>query len=181
MGYSVWLTTVMSYSCYWNDLMFFWNIFCYGFNREQNRSFIEIGELLERLALDCFNNPFITDTGTPDSNIYLPVGWNAEYQAVNRRWVDFSLPSLMTHRKAVFLTSMSSLLHHQPPILWYNLIWCDILSPYKRSKRMTSFLRVSLYSSEIISILHIRLNAFICWSIVTHSKVTFVIETYHAW
>ena len=22
--------------------MFFWNIFCYGFNREQNRSFIEL-------------------------------------------------------------------------------------------------------------------------------------------
>ena len=46
-----------------------WKIFCCGDKREQYEESIGISELLERLALDCFNNPFSTDTSTTDNNI----------------------------------------------------------------------------------------------------------------
>ena len=39
--------------------------------REHYDKLIDIKELLEQLALYRFNNPFSTDTGTPENNIYL--------------------------------------------------------------------------------------------------------------
>ena len=41
-----------------------WKIFCYGVKRYHYEKLIGIRELLERLALDLFNNTFSIDTGT---------------------------------------------------------------------------------------------------------------------
>ena len=49
----------------------FWKIFIYGVKIDKNENFIVIRELLEQLALDCFNNPFSADSGTPAKNIPL--------------------------------------------------------------------------------------------------------------
>ena len=49
----------------------FWKIFCYGVKRDHYDKLIDIREFLGRLALDCFNNPFSTDTGTLENNIPL--------------------------------------------------------------------------------------------------------------
>ena len=46
-----------------------WKLFRYGVNRDHYDNFIGIREFLEQLALDCFKNPFSTDTGTPANNI----------------------------------------------------------------------------------------------------------------
>ena len=47
----------------------FRKLFSYGDNREHYEKLIGIRELLKQLALDCFNNPFSTDTGTLEKNI----------------------------------------------------------------------------------------------------------------
>ena len=43
----------------------------YGVKRDPYDKFIGIRSLSERLALDCFNNHFLTDTGGPENNIPL--------------------------------------------------------------------------------------------------------------
>ena len=45
-----------------------WKLFHYGVNRYKYKYIIGIRELLERLALDCFNNSFSTDTPPPEKN-----------------------------------------------------------------------------------------------------------------
>ena len=51
-----------------------WKLFCYRVKIYNYEKKIGIKELLERLALDCFNNNFSTDTGTPKKNTpYLDV------------------------------------------------------------------------------------------------------------
>ena len=45
-------------------------------NLRENEKFIGIQQLLERLALVCFKNPSMTDTGTIYSNILLLYGVN---------------------------------------------------------------------------------------------------------
>ena len=40
----------------------FWKLFDYGVTIYHYKKFMGIRELLERLVLDCFNNPFTTDT-----------------------------------------------------------------------------------------------------------------------
>ena len=49
----------------------FWKLFCYGVKRDPYDKFIGIREFLERLAFNCFNNTFSTDTGIPANNIPL--------------------------------------------------------------------------------------------------------------
>ena len=46
-----------------------WKMFRYGVKRDQYINFIVIREFLEQLAMDCFSNPFTTDTGTQLNNI----------------------------------------------------------------------------------------------------------------
>ena len=46
----------------------FWKIFCYGVKRHHYEKLIGIKEL-SGPDLDCFNNSFSTDTGTPSKNI----------------------------------------------------------------------------------------------------------------
>ena len=46
-----------------------WKLFSSGVKRD-HYVFFGIRELLERLALYCFNNPFSTDTGTLENNIF---------------------------------------------------------------------------------------------------------------
>ena len=46
-----------------------WKLSQYGVKRDHNDKFINIRELLERIAYDWFNNIFKTDTGTPENNI----------------------------------------------------------------------------------------------------------------
>ena len=46
-----------------------WKIFRYGVKRDHYETFIGIRELSKRLALDCSNNPFSTDTRTLKKNI----------------------------------------------------------------------------------------------------------------
>ena len=46
-----------------------WKLYHYGVKRDHYDKLIIIRELLEQLALDCFNNPFSTDTGTLAKNI----------------------------------------------------------------------------------------------------------------
>ena len=48
-----------------------WKIFCYGVKREHYSKSISIREFLERLSLDCFDNPFLTYTETFVKNIPL--------------------------------------------------------------------------------------------------------------
>ena len=47
----------------------FWKLFRYGVKRYHFENLIGIREFLEKLSLDCFNNPFLTDTWTPEKNI----------------------------------------------------------------------------------------------------------------
>ena len=47
----------------------FWKLFRYGVKRDHYDKLIGIREFLERLAQDCFNNKFSSDTGTPEKNI----------------------------------------------------------------------------------------------------------------
>ena len=46
-----------------------WELFSYGVKRDHYEKSIGIREVSEQLALDLFNNPFSTDTGTPAKNI----------------------------------------------------------------------------------------------------------------
>ena len=46
-----------------------WKLFCYGVKRYHYDKFISIREFSERLAVDCFSNPFTTGTWTPANNI----------------------------------------------------------------------------------------------------------------
>ena len=46
-----------------------WKLFRYGVKRDHYEKFIGIRELSERLAQDCFKNPFPPDIGTPSKNI----------------------------------------------------------------------------------------------------------------
>ena len=48
----------------------FWKLFCYGIKRYHYEKLFAIREIFERLALDCFNNSFSDDTGTPANNIH---------------------------------------------------------------------------------------------------------------
>ena len=47
----------------------FWKLFFSGVKRCHYDKLIGIRELLERLAKYCFNNPFSSDSGTPENNI----------------------------------------------------------------------------------------------------------------
>ena len=47
----------------------FWKLFRCGVKRDHYEKFIGIREFLERLAIDCFNSPSSTDTGTLSKNI----------------------------------------------------------------------------------------------------------------
>ena len=49
----------------------FWKLFCFGVKRDHYDKLIGIREFLERLAFNCFNNTFSTDTGIPEKNIPL--------------------------------------------------------------------------------------------------------------
>ena len=44
-------------------------LFRYGVKRDRYEKLIGIREFSERLAQDCFNNPFSPDRGTPEKNI----------------------------------------------------------------------------------------------------------------
>ena len=46
-----------------------WKLFRYGVKRDHYDKFIGIMEFSERLAMDCFSNPFTTDTWTPEKNL----------------------------------------------------------------------------------------------------------------
>ena len=60
----MYLSTVMYNSCYRDYYYYLMKIFSYGVNRYSHYKLIGITELSERLALDFFNSPFSTDTGT---------------------------------------------------------------------------------------------------------------------
>ena len=49
----------------------YWKLFCYGVKRDHYDKLIGIREFSERLAQDCFNNNFSSDSGTPAKNIPL--------------------------------------------------------------------------------------------------------------
>ena len=46
-----------------------WKLFSYGVKRDHYDKFIGIREFSERLAQDCFKNPFLPDIGTQEKNI----------------------------------------------------------------------------------------------------------------
>ena len=45
-----------------------WKLFRYGVKRDRYEKLIGIREFSERLAQDCFNNPFSPDRGNPENN-----------------------------------------------------------------------------------------------------------------
>ena len=49
-------------------ITFFWKMFRYGVKRDHNDILIGLREFSERVALDCFNNNFSSDRGTPAKN-----------------------------------------------------------------------------------------------------------------
>ena len=69
--YPVWLARVMYKCCYGNYYYCFWKLYCYEVKIYHYDKFIFIIELLEWISLDCFNNPFLTDTGNLAKNIHL--------------------------------------------------------------------------------------------------------------
>ena len=46
-----------------------WKLFCYGVKRDHYEKLIGIREFLERLAQDCFNNNFSSDSRTLAKNV----------------------------------------------------------------------------------------------------------------
>ena len=46
-------------------------LYIYGFKRNHYEKWIGIREFLGQTDLDCFNNPFSTDTGTPVKKVPL--------------------------------------------------------------------------------------------------------------
>ena len=47
-----------------------WKIFCYDVKRDQFQKLIRIGEFSERLAQNCFNNPFSTNNRNLEKNAH---------------------------------------------------------------------------------------------------------------
>ena len=68
MCQSVWLVTVLLKVSVGMTITNFWKLFYYGFKRHHYEKSICIREFWKQLALDCFYNPFSTDTGTPEKN-----------------------------------------------------------------------------------------------------------------
>ena len=83
-----------------------WKLFCYGVKTDRYNKFIGIREFLERIAVGCFNNPFTTDTGTPEKNIpslddidnegTIPTCWILNYSSSSTRNSEISLISDIT-------------------------------------------------------------------------------------
>ena len=92
----------------------FWGIFCYGVKRENDDKFVVRREFSEQLALECFNNIFLTDNGTIDENMPLLDEVNDEDPVVTHRHIYFSLPSLIPHIKLLFMNLLSPVFFHQP-------------------------------------------------------------------
>ena len=81
-----------------------WKIFCYRVKRHHFEKNIGIREFSERLALDCFNNTFSTDTGTPENNISPLDEFNEVYAYCTCRAVHFPVLFLLPQRSALILT-----------------------------------------------------------------------------
>ena len=81
----------------------------YGVNRDHHEKLIGIRELLERLALDCFNIPFSNDTGTTAKHIP-PLDEIDEGETVStRRALHFySSASPYTEVSTIFDTTINS-------------------------------------------------------------------------
>ena len=62
----IWLCTTVSMEM---TITNGWKLFRYEVKRDHYEKMIGIRELSKRLAQDCFNNTFLTDTGTPSKNI----------------------------------------------------------------------------------------------------------------
>ena len=67
----MWLATVLYDSYYGNDYYQLLEIFRFGVRRYHYEKLVGIREFLEQYYLDCFNNPFSTDTGTLSKNMPL--------------------------------------------------------------------------------------------------------------
>ena len=67
-----------------------WKLFRYGVKRTHYDKLIGIREFSERLAQDCFNNNFSSDSGTPAKNIPLLDEVDDEYTVSTCRSLKFS-------------------------------------------------------------------------------------------
>ena len=113
----------------------FWEIFCYRIKREHYEKFIGVREFLGQLSPNCFDNPFSTDTRTPDKNLPLLGGFKNEDPVTNRRRIDFSLPYIMSHRTEIFTIPLSPVLRHQPLLCHPPLFVNSILLQKHKLKR----------------------------------------------
>ena len=82
----------------------FWNIFHYRFKRYHYKNVFSNREFLERLALECFNDRFSTDTRTPENNIP-PLDEVDEVEIVSTcRALHFSSMLLLKQRSELLTT-----------------------------------------------------------------------------
>ena len=99
-----------------------WEVFHYRFKRYTHEKFIDIRELLESLALDCFNNYFTTEI--VNLEIYIPL-----IDKVNNGYIfstccalHFPVTLLFMNRAALFMTSLPIVILFRTLILWLLLL-----------------------------------------------------------
>ena len=116
---------------------------------------IGIRELLEQLALDCFNNHFSNDTRTSANNLPHLDEVNDGETVSNCHAINFSSSTSRPQRSSLFYTSHSTVLHCQPLLWWILLLNLSILLKNKELGRegcITGLLEVTLitgYQMEI--------------------------------
>ena len=80
-----------------------WKLVCCGVNRDQYDKLIIITELLEQIAVDCFNNTFTIDTGTPAKNIPSLDGIDKQFTVYTcQRLIYSSSPPLNSDISTIF-------------------------------------------------------------------------------
>ena len=126
-----------------------------GVKRDQSEIFIGFRELLEQLALDCFNNHFSTDYGTLAKNIPIL----DEFNYVETFMLSMPLISpvliLVPHRLELFMTSISTLLYLQTILWWILLLVIIVMLKNKYLSReggITGMLDVNLMEGCLMEI-----------------------------
>ena len=104
------------------------------FKRYNYDKLIGIIEFSEQIAIDCFSNPFTTDTRTPYIYIYIYLSLMRSIMEIQFLLaVPFMFPVqyIIPHISALCLTSLSTVLHLQP-LLWKYILLFQIIVLKKR-------------------------------------------------
>ena len=110
-----------------------WKLFRYRVKRDHDYKFIGIRELLELLSLDFFNNSFTTDARTPKIIYFMRLMMKIKFLLA----LLFTCPVLflVLHREALFIASLSTVIHRRPLLWKYLILVLSILLKNKYLKR----------------------------------------------